>query len=121
MTLERLDHEVIDVREPAKGQEPPGPVDRRPPPRRHHRLRPRELTTGDYGLLGGSMISSLCLCWLLLERIAIGVSPFGFFLLWYLGFLAIFATVTADRYGRLVAVDRVMTIVMVSRVYRLEH
>jgi phosphate transport system permease protein len=115
VTLERLDEGVIDVRESNGDHGPSGPSGHRRPPRRpHQRLRPRELTTGDYGLLVGSMISSLCLCWLLLDRIATGVSPFGFFLLWYLGFLAIFAAVVTDRYGRLVAVDRVMTIVVVS-------
>jgi phosphate transport system permease protein len=117
VTLQRsLGSEVIDVRDP-----PPDSTSefaatsrQRPPPKKHHRIRPRELTTGDYGLLVGSMISSLCLVWLIVDRLATGVSGFGFFLLWYLGFIACFAAVTADRYGRLVAVDRIMTVVMVS-------
>ncbi len=103
---------VIDVRDPGPGSRPERPRPTRP--RRHHRRRPRELTPGDYGLLAGSALSSFSLCWLVLERLASGVSAFGFALVFYVVFLVLFFVVTADRYGRLVATDRIMTVIMIT-------
>jgi len=122
VSLDTRPPSVIDVREgghdgDGTGGDGTGGRDRRPPrprPRRHSRLRPRELTSADYGLLVGSLASSLCLCWLLFERLATGVSTFGFYALVYVVFLALYGVVTADRYGRLVAVDRLMTVIMIS-------
>jgi phosphate transport system permease protein len=65
-------------------------------------------------VLVGSIISALCLNWLIFYRLTAGASLFGFLLCSYFTFLAIFAVVTADRMGRLVATDRVMTVVVVS-------
>jgi phosphate transport system permease protein len=111
VSLDTAPPSVIDVRSAAdRDRPPPRP---RPRPRRQRR-RPRELTPGDYGLLVGSAASSLCLCWLVFERLANGISGFGFFLVAYVVFLVLFGVVTADRYGRLVAVDRVMTVIMIS-------
>jgi phosphate transport system permease protein len=107
--------DVIDVRDGGGDGEPPR-RDRptRTPPRPHRRLRPRELTSADYGLMVGCFVSSLSLCWLIFERLTTGTSALGFFIVAYLVFLALFVVVSADRYGRLIAVDRVMTVIMVS-------
>ncbi|CAB4322391.1 MAG: phosphate ABC transporter permease PstA [Actinobacteria bacterium] len=85
----------------------------RPTPQRRAR-RPREFTNFDVWVLVGSIISALCLNWLIFYRLTAGASLFGFLLCSYFTFLAIFGVVTADRMGRLVATDRVMTVVVVS-------
>ncbi len=85
----------------------------RPGPVRRAR-RPREFTNFDVVVLVGSLISALCFNWLIFYRLTAGASLFGFLLCSYLSFLALFAVVTADRLGRLVATDRVMTVVVVS-------
>ena len=85
----------------------------RPTPQRRAR-RPREFTNFDVWILVGSLISALCLNWLIFYRLTAGASLFGFLLCSYFTFLAVFGVVTADRMGRLVATDRVMTVVVVS-------
>jgi phosphate transport system permease protein len=76
--------------------------------------RPREFTTFDVWVLVGSLVSAACLNWLVFYRFTVGASLFGFIVGTYLTFLVIFAAVTADRVGRVVATDRVMTVVVVS-------
>jgi len=87
-----------------------------PPSKKRKRIarRPREFTTFDVWILVGSLISAICLNWLIFYRLTAGASAFGFFLGSYVTFLVIFAAVTADRVGRLVATDRLMTVVVVS-------
>ncbi len=85
----------------------------RPGPVRRAR-RPREFTNLDVVVLVGSVISAVCFNWLIFYRLTAGASLFGFLLCSYFTFLAIFGAVTADRVGRLVATDRVMTVVVVS-------
>ncbi len=82
---------------------------RRPVPR-----RPREFTSTDVWTVVGSAVSAICLNWLLLGLLTSGASWFGFLLCAYVTFLVIFAIVTNERLGRLVAVDRVMTVIVVS-------
>lgn len=62
----------------------------------------------------GSMISALCVNWLVFARLVSGVDAFGFLLCTYLAFLLIFAAVTNDRLGWLVAKDRIATVIIVS-------
>jgi phosphate transport system permease protein len=76
--------------------------------------RPREFTSSDIWTLVGSLISALCLNWLVFYRFSGGAGWFGVLLCWYATFLAIFAVVTVDRLGRLVAVDRVVTVIVIS-------
>ena len=76
--------------------------------------RPREFTAFDVWILVGSAVSALCLNWLIFYRFTAGASLFGYLLCSYFAFLAIFAVVTTERLGRLVATDRVMTVVVVS-------
>ena len=87
---------------------------RAPRNRKRTARRPREFTTFDVWVLVGSVISALCLNWLIFYRLTAGASAFGFLLGSYVTFLAIFAIVTTDRVGRLVASDRVMTVVVVT-------
>lgn len=86
------------------------PVERR----RHQPRRPREFTGSDVWSLLGSVVSAVCLNWLVFFRFTAGVGWFGFLLCSYITFLAIFAIVTTDRLGRLVAVDRIWTVIVVS-------
>ena len=85
-----------------------------PAQRRRAPRRPREFTTFDVWILLGSLVSALCLNWLVFYRFTVGASFFGFIVGSYVTFLVIFAAVTAERVGRLVATDRVMTVVVVS-------
>ena len=82
-------------------------TDRRP-------RRPRELTLADLGTVFGSLVSALCLNWLVFARFTDGVGWFGFVFCTYVSFLILFGIVTAERLGRLVAVDRIATVVIVS-------
>lgn len=78
------------------------------------RRQPRERTATDVVVLVGSLISAYCVNWLIFERILSGVDLFGFAVCTYLTFLVIFGVVTADRLGRLVATDRVVTVIVVT-------
>lgn len=76
--------------------------------------RPREYTAADWASLAGAAASSLCLTWLVLTRFVDGGSGFGFLVVWYLLFLTLFAVVTNERLGPLVAKDRVASVVVLS-------
>jgi len=88
------------------------PATRTPAARRPR--RPRERTPADLWSVVGSAISALCLNWLIFYRFTDGASLFGFALCSYVTFLVLFTVVTRDRLGRLVAADRVMTVVVMS-------
>jgi len=88
---------------------PPTPVRRKPRPR-----RPREWTSADVWTLVGSVVSAACLNWLVLVRLTTGASWFGFLLCAYATFLVVFYVTTKDRLGKLVAVDRLATVVIVT-------
>lgn len=71
--------------------------------------RPRSIsaTSSDYWLtLLGSVIGSLGLVWLLYERILPFSGTIGFYVCWYIAFLAMFTVVTAIVHNRPVVVDR---------------
>ena len=57
-------------------------------------------------------LSSISLCWLIFAVLTDGVGWFGFWLVAYVVFLAIYYVVTADRLDRLAAVDRLVTVVV---------
>lgn len=73
------------------------------------RRRPRELTGEDVAVGLGCALSALCLNWLVFARLTDGTGWFGFVVATYLTFLLLFGLVTADRLGRLVAIDRIVT------------
>lgn len=78
------------------------------------RRRPTEVLPVDYATLAGCALSSLALTWLVFTRLTDGVGWFGFVLVAYVLFLALFGLVTADRINGLVARDRVATVAVTS-------
>jgi phosphate transport system permease protein len=89
----------------------PRPDGPRPTPRRLRR-RPTELTRDDAVVGVGSALAATATSWLIFTQLTQGVGWFGFLLITYLIFLAIFSMVTADRVGILVATDRLATVVI---------
>jgi len=74
--------------------------------------RPRAIsaTTSDYWLtLLGSAIGSLGLVWLLYERILPFSGTIGFYICWYVAYLAMFTVVTAIVHKPTIVVDRLWT------------
>lgn len=76
------------------------------------RTRPR--TSEDDMTLIGSVAGSLGTTWLLYEQVLPFSGSLGFFVSWYLVFLAFYAGLTAINRPRAVVVDRVMTSVIVA-------
>ena len=71
--------------------------------------RPRAISarSSDYWLtLFGSLGGSFGLVWLLYERILPFSGTIGFFVCWYVAYLAMFATVTAITHSPLIVIDR---------------
>jgi phosphate transport system permease protein len=62
----------------------------------------------------GCAASALALTWLIFARLTDGVGWFGFLLVAYASFILLFALVTADRLGGLVAADRVVTVLITT-------
>jgi phosphate transport system permease protein len=86
----------------------------RQPARQRTPRRPRELTADDGWTLVGSAISAACLNWLVFYRFTAGTGWFGLLVCAYATFGVIFALVTTERLGRLVAVDRTVTVIVIS-------
>ena len=91
---------------------PAGPSGR--PPRERSRRRPRELTPDDYVVGGAALVSAFSLNWLIFSRLTDGVGWFGFLVATFVTFLVLYYLVTAERHGRLVAADRVVTVVVAA-------
>lgn len=87
-------------------------VPARPVPR--PRPRPSELDRTDHATMAGSVVSAVALSWVVFARLTEGVGWFGFVLVVYLLFLALYGLITADRLGRLLAVDRLATVAVSS-------
>lgn len=96
------------------GPIPPSPAESPSSPRPRPARRPSELTTVDYATMAGCAVSALTLTWVIFTRLTDGVGWFGFLLVAYFAFLGLFVLVTADRVGRLVAVDRLATVAITS-------
>ncbi len=88
----------------------PNPATDRHRPRAWNRRRPHELDASDYVLAGGSAISAIATTWLVFARLTGGTGWFGFLLVSYVLFVALFYLVTLERHGRLVAADRAVTV-----------
>src|SRR4029077_8706093 len=89
---------------------PNGNNGHRPPPARVRRpRRPRELNTTDIVTMVGSLLSSICLCWLAFHVLSEGVGWLGYGLCVFLVYLGLLWIVTADRLGATTATDRVAT------------
>lgn len=78
------------------------------------RRRPSDLTPADLVTGAASVASALALSWVVFGRLTDGVGWFPFLLVSYVVFLGLFALVTADRLGRLVAIDRVATVLIAT-------
>ncbi len=68
----------------------------------------------DLATAAAAAVSSICLCWLIFSVLTDGIGWFGFWLVAYVLFLAIFYLATYDRLGRLVATDRTMTVLVTT-------
>lgn len=77
-------------------------------------VRPRDFRLADVGLLLASALSSLCLVWLLYFQLLPLSGASGFVILWYVGFLFTYWSVTAQVIDRNTASDRVFTTVVLS-------
>lgn len=100
---------IVDVTDDgAGGRRPPGPGQKRV------RRRPSELTRMDLATAAGCAASALATTWLIFTRLTDGIGWFGFVLVTWAVFVGFFFLITADRLGRLVAVDRTATVVVAS-------
>ena len=87
---------------------PPEPVRRRTP------RRPHSLTAIDLATAGLAALTSVCLCWLIFDMLTAGLGWFGFWVVAYLVFFALFFVATFDRVGWAAAVDRSVRVAMAS-------
>ena len=97
--------------------EPAGPSRSVPPtaaPRLRQPRRPREFTPTDIWTMVGSALSAAALAWLVFGKLTEGTGWLGFLLTGYAAFLFFVFVVTNDRLGRLVAVDRIVLIIVVT-------
>jgi phosphate transport system permease protein len=92
------------------GGTPPTGTRRPPTKRRRTPRRPVTLTPIDVVLALAAAVSSISFCWLTFSVLTDGIGWFGFWVVAYVVFLAIFFVVTLDRVGRLAAVDRLVTV-----------
>jgi phosphate transport system permease protein len=90
----------------------------RPAPRPVRR-RPSDLTPADLITGVACVVSALSLSWIIFGRLVDGVGWFPFVLVTYLVFLGMYALATADRLGRLVATDRVVTVLIATAAFIL--
>ena len=103
---------------PAPAQPPPAaPAPSQPaaaPAPQERRIRVRAFTFDGACALLGAAAGSGGLTWLIYERILPLSGALGFWLLWYLIFLALYGSVTAMIWGRRAVADRVIAAVMVT-------
>jgi phosphate transport system permease protein len=77
-------------------------------------LRPSDFGKKDVGLLLVAALSSFCMVWVIFDQLTILSGAFGFFVCWYVDFLALTWIATAQVIERKVATDRVVSVVVVS-------
>ncbi|MBV9952218.1 MAG: phosphate ABC transporter permease PstA, partial [Acidimicrobiia bacterium] len=85
-----------------------------PPEEPELRIRPRRSGPDDVVGLVGAAVAAFSLVWLVFEWLTPMSGGFGFWLCWYVAFLGLYATVTYQRRGRMVAVDRIWTVVLTT-------
>jgi phosphate transport system permease protein len=66
------------------------------------------------GLTAACAVSAFALVWVVYYRLTPASGPFGFFVCWYVAFLATTWLVVREREGRLAATDRTMTVAIGS-------
>jgi phosphate transport system permease protein len=100
---------------PALAPGPASSLASRPPARRTPTpRRPRELSAEDVIVAVGCALSSIAACWLVFARLTQGIGWFGFLVVAYVVFVGLFYVVTLDRLGRLIAIDRTVSVVISS-------
>jgi phosphate transport system permease protein len=77
-------------------------------------IRPRDYGVEDFGLFGGSVLSALCLSWLLYYRLTPLQSALGYWMCVYVLFMVIYWLANRERLGRLAATDRAMSVLLAS-------
>lgn len=92
------------------------PARRPKPPVRRTPRRPRAVQAMDVWIACGAAIGSLSLCWLIFSVLTDGIGWFGFLVVAYVVFLAMFFIGTYDRLGWLGAVDRTATVAVTSAI-----
>ena len=95
---------------PGTGRRP----DPDPDPDLGRRIRLRTFTWEGVGILLGSAAAALGLSWIVFERLLPLTGALGFWLLWYVLFLAVHGAVTALIWGRQAVADRVVAVVMAT-------
>lgn len=93
---------------PDRPADPPAP----PPARLSSRRRPTDLTLDDYLTAAASGASAVAFTWMVVARLTDGIGWFPFVVISYVIFMVLFTLVTADRLGRLAAMDRLATVVV---------
>ena len=78
------------------------------------RLRPRHFQPDDAFALAGTALSAFCLDWLLYERLTPLSGAVGFWLCWYISFLALYWAVVRERHGRVAASDRLAAVLLTT-------
>ena len=84
-----------------------GPAPARP-------IRVRRIDGRDVLMVGGSALSALALTWLVYERLTPLSGALGFWVCWYLAFLAMTGTANLLAYDAVRARDRIATVVLWS-------
>ncbi|MFM8973364.1 MAG: phosphate ABC transporter permease PstA [Actinomycetota bacterium] len=77
-------------------------------------IRVRRIEGRDVLMVGGSALSALALTWLVYERLTPLSGALGFWVCWYLTFLAMTGTATVLAYDAVRARDRIATVVLWS-------
>lgn len=78
------------------------------------RVRPRSFVSDDWLLIGGSAVASFSLVWLLYRELAPEPSIAGFAVWWFVAFAAMYWTAAFRLQGRLLAMDRLMSVLIAS-------
>ena len=95
----------VDVNEPAVRAGTPQEAPPSLPP-----VRPGALRWNDVAVFLGASVSSLCLVWLVYERLAPTSGALGFVICWVLTFLLVYWIVERELEGPLVATDRLVAV-----------
>jgi phosphate transport system permease protein len=85
-----------------------------PPEVPEARIRIRNFEGTDAAWLAGSATGAFCLTWICYERLTSAAGGLGFFVCWFVLFLATYYIVLRDQRGALVAKDRVIATVVTS-------
>src|SRR5262249_40885102 len=78
------------------------------------RIRIKNWETADIAWLVGAAVSAFCLNWLLYERLTTAAGGLGFWVCWYLLFIATYYMVVRDQHGALLARDRIAAVVLTT-------